>query len=296
MNYSVAIKILCLGEPFTEKDIRAAYYKAALKFHPDKNDSKEAAERFKEINRAYTYLQEYSNIHVEDDNDLSYLSIIKKCITTMVPELKWDDLFLDTTINNIITDCQKVSLHVFDHLSKEKSLEIYSFLVTYKDILHLSEDILQKMLSIIHSKSLHDNIIILNPNITDLLEDQIYKLDIFNKQFYVPLWHNEVIFDISGNDLIVKSIPELEKNIVIDNDNNVHCNRTISLQDCFDQSHLKINFGEKLFEIPVAELFIREEQIYILQHKGILLADHADLYNTQKRGHIFVHLTLHKKV
>ena len=84
MNYSVAIKILCLGEPFTEKDIRAAYYKAALKFHPDKNNSKEAAERFKEINRAYTYLQEYSNIHVEDDNDLSYLSIIKKCIITYI--------------------------------------------------------------------------------------------------------------------------------------------------------------------------------------------------------------------
>ena len=293
MDYRMAIKTLQLQEPFTEKDIRTAYYKEALKYHPDKNASNEAVERFKKINSAYTYLQEYSNIQIEEDN-LSYLSIIKKCITTMLPNLKWDDLFLDTTINSIITDCQKISLQIFDHLSKEKSLEIYSFLVTYKDILNLSDDVLQKMLSIIHNKSVHDNIIILNPNITDLLEDQIYKLDIFKQPFFVPLWHNEVIFDISGNDLIVKSIPDLEKNVVIDNDNNIHYYQTRSLQDCLSQSHLKINIGEKLFNIPTAELFIREEQIYILHYKGILLADHTNLYNTDKRGHIFVHLTLHK--
>ena len=222
MNYNAAKDMLYLEEPFDERDIRTAYYKQALKYHPDKNDSIKAAERFKEINSAYIYLQEYTNIEVDNEYNLSYLSIIKKCITTMLPDLNWNDLFVNTTMSSILNDCQKVSLHIFDHLSKEKSLEIYSFLVTYKDILNLSDEILQKMLSIIHSKSIHDNIIILNPNITDLLDDQIYKLNIFDKQFYVPLWHNEVIFDISGNDLIVKNIPELEENIIIDNNNNIH--------------------------------------------------------------------------
>ena len=64
------------------------------------------------------------------------------------------------------------------------------------------------------------------------------------------------------------------------------------IQKCFESEELEINLGEKLFKIPIAELYIRSEQIYILQHRGILFADHKNLYNTEKRGHIFIHLTL----
>ena len=77
MDYNQAKDILFLREPFTEKDIRAAYYKQALKYHPDKTAGKE--ERFKSIHSAYVFLQEYSNIPIEDNN-LSYLSMIKQCI------------------------------------------------------------------------------------------------------------------------------------------------------------------------------------------------------------------------
>ena len=55
-----------------------------------------------------------------------------------------------------------------------------------------------------------DNVIILNPTLEDLLKGNIYKLDIFEKEFYIPLWHQELYYDIKGRDLIVKIIPELD--------------------------------------------------------------------------------------
>ena len=288
MDYNKAKAILFLCEPFTEKDIRSAYYQQALKYHPDKNGGKE--EKFKNINSAYVFLQEYSNIPIEDNN-LSYLSMIKLCIHTTLPNLQWNDLFVDTTMGGILQDCEVVSLEIFDHLSKEKSLEIYSFLVTYRDILQLSDELLQKMLAIIHRKSAHDNVVILNPNISDLLLDKIYKLVIFNREFYVPLWHDEVVFDISGADLIVKNIPELDSTTVIDNQNNIHCYVVDSIQRCLLSSELTVVLGEKKYTIPASQLTIVREQTHILRNQGILLADHTDLYNTERRGHMYVHIT-----
>ena len=213
----------------------------------------------------------------------------------MLPDLRWNDLFVDTTMIGILQDCEVVSLEIFNHLSKEKSLEIYSFLVTYRDFLQLSDTLLQKMLTIIHQKSVHDNIVILNPTINDLLQDKIYKLEIFNRTFYVPLWHNEVVFDISGADLIVKNIPELDMNTVIDNHNNIHYYVSDSIQRCLLSSELTMILGEKKYSIPSSQLTIVREQTHILRNQGILLADHTDLYNTERRGHMYIHITLQEE-
>ena len=57
MEYKDYYKILGVGRKADEEEIKRAYRKLALKFHPDKNPGdKQAEERFKEINEAYDVL------------------------------------------------------------------------------------------------------------------------------------------------------------------------------------------------------------------------------------------------
>eukprot|EP00096_Caligus_rogercresseyi_P007411 TRINITY_DN2525_c0_g2_i1.p1 TRINITY_DN2525_c0_g2~~TRINITY_DN2525_c0_g2_i1.p1 ORF type:complete len:308 (+),score=104.91 TRINITY_DN2525_c0_g2_i1:72-995(+) len=51
-------KVLEVGREVTESEIKKAYRKLALRFHPDKNSSSEAEERFKEIAEAYEVLSD----------------------------------------------------------------------------------------------------------------------------------------------------------------------------------------------------------------------------------------------
>ena len=60
MNFNEAIEILGLSSKhYTEKELKRAYYKNAIKWHPDKNGgSGEAEEKFKEIAEAYAVLSD----------------------------------------------------------------------------------------------------------------------------------------------------------------------------------------------------------------------------------------------
>ena len=51
-------EVLEVGRNATEEDIRKAFRKKAMEFHPDRNRADDAAERFKEVNEAYQALSD----------------------------------------------------------------------------------------------------------------------------------------------------------------------------------------------------------------------------------------------
>lgn len=58
--------ILGVSVTATDVEIKKAYRKCALKYHPDKNPSEEAAEKFKEASAAYEILSDSEKRDIYD--------------------------------------------------------------------------------------------------------------------------------------------------------------------------------------------------------------------------------------
>jgi len=92
MDYKDYYKILGVGEKATKEDIKKAYRKLAMKYHPDKNPGdKQAEERFKEINEANEVLSDTEKRAKYDQLSSSYASWQQA--GGQPGAFRWEDLF-----------------------------------------------------------------------------------------------------------------------------------------------------------------------------------------------------------
>tara|TARA_B110000046_G_scaffold185958_1_gene230783 strand:- start:8060 stop:8932 length:873 start_codon:yes stop_codon:yes gene_type:complete len=289
MNYHKAVKRLNLSNHFTDKELKRAYYKQALRFHPDKNTVIDTEEDFKNIKLAYEFLSEQTTPESKTD---TYISFISKLLKTSFPNIDANYLFLESTVDIIFNSCKKALVKIFNRISKPLAIKFYVFITTNNDVFKIEPDILKELLIIIESKIEKNHTYILHPSMNELLTDSVFKLNVVNQLFYVPLWHTEIIYDLSGEDVIIYSIPDLTDDIFIDNSNNIHVTIEESIVSLLDKCVLSVNIGEKMIHIPSNKLQITNYQIYTLKNEGILDSNHEKLFNTDKRMDIIFHITL----
>ena len=315
MDFQSAIKILELTNSFSLFELKKNYYKLCLKWHPDKNKTNpNATIKFQEISESYMFLKEYCETHSSEEerfdnktnifevdpdsdsdstiNNFDFSNILNKFMDTLLDK-KINKKSIINIIDKLTNNCNKISIKLFENMDKETSLELFSYLKQYNDIMHISEESLNEIHSIINDKFKHDEIIKLQPSIDNLLNDEIYKLDHNSITYFVPLWHHNLCYDLSSNNqLIVYINPYLDKHINIDNNNNIHVYLNSKINVLLNQGNFCFNIGEKVFEIYCNKLKILKEQEYVIKNNGILNMNINDIYNNSNRSDVIVHLTL----
>ena len=320
MNYKLAFEILEIDtinvnhNDITIELIKKKYHKLALQNHPDKNgNTHESNEKFKQINEAYNYLkreikiiqtqcsendeESEESIYKEDQSSSVYFDILKLFMKGIL-DGKYNDIFLNI-VQDIVSGYKKISLKLFDNLDKENSINIYLFLSKYKNIFHLSNNVLDEIKEIVIQKYDDVEIYKLNPNINDLLNNNFYKLYVKDELYLVPLWYNEVYFDglnDNNNEIIVLCEPEFPEGVKIDDDNNIYIEKTINIQTelpslVLNNDSITIEIGDQDFHILVSELSMKREQYYKFKNKGLTKPD-DDVYNVSQKADIIVKIVL----
>ena len=323
MDLNKALLTLEIGEltNLTEDYVKKKYHKLALINHPDKNgNSIESTNKFQEINEAYDFLsKELYTINAQGshqdcfvsskqskETNSKYTYLLSLFINSIIEgPNSWNKETIKNIIKEIVILNGTISLEkIFDNLDKDTSLEVYSFICKYKHILYISNETLEFVSSLIKKKYKNDRVFILNPSITDLLESNIFKLNVDDEIYLVPLWHNELYFDaksLDNGDIIVLCNPELPENMTIDEDNNIHVTKEIDGQNLLDliqreqgsaSAFVSLLIGSRDFSIPLNKLQMKREQIYIFLKQGIANVIENDMYNISNKSDIIVKIRI----
>ena len=265
------------SKEITFENLKKKYYKLALQYHPDKHqNSQESTEYFQKITEAYELLKtEISDNIQEEKEDIYTYSSFLQLFLNKTP-------FLSSIIDYILKNYENITIHIFEGIEKNTAINVYNFLLKHKLILHISDELIDNVKNIILDKYKDIQIYILNPSLQELFGERIFKLNIQEKIYYVPLWHSELEFE---ENIIVKCIPFLPENIVIDENNNIIFHLIININNLFNISHIPIMND---LVLPLHELKLKKKQYYTFHGKGIPRIKEDEIYNVTEKGDIIV--------
>jgi len=313
ISYKTACETLNLFGDFTIKDVRKNYLLLALKYHPDKtNNSQDSAVIFKNVKDSYDYLicyyeklDNYENDFLEPreederqskeiESDISYIDLISRFIS--ITSGYNNNIEIAILLECFTNNCTKSSLKLLENIGIDNLFKLSQYITEYADVFNISNETLINISSLIREKLKNDSIIILNPTLKNILNNDIFKLDYNGATLYVPLSQQDSYFDFSGGILNVKCIANVldlsNSNIAIDANNNIHVKVFETIATIFDKKTIEINIESLTFEISTSELYIRPYQTYRLKNRGIAkMNDRLDIIG---RKDIIVHINLVK--
>jgi hypothetical protein len=306
MNYNEACEILDIipNSNYIEQDIKRQYRINALKFHPDKNINEDTNIRFHKIQNAYEYLMKYEgymdNEFQESDNEqesnMKHLSF-RTILLSFLNDIMSDDtstnmIIFYTILKKISSLCEKKAIQYMETFDKPLLIKIYNILYTYQDAFHYTKTFISKIEEIIKNKNEVDECIILNPSLDDIYNDNLYKLVYQKSNYAIPLWHHELIYDNSGNELYVNCLPLLPENTEIDSNNNIIINVQYKIQEVFGIDIIYVICGPNKLPINVETLHLVKNQRITFVNMGISRINTSNIYDTTKKSNVYVDLLL----
>lgn len=303
MDFNLAKNILLLPDKFDEKMIKKQYRIMALKNHPDKNNGDvQYNEKFAQINEAYEFLMNYKKTPVDSSSkntDFTYDFIFNNFVKSLFDDYIQSDILIKIVEHIVLNGSgfnkSYIAKDLLSKISNETLIHMYDVLCKYKDLFHIDNDTLKYIQSIINDRIKEDLIIVLNPSLDDLLNDNIYVLQHENDKFYIPLWHNELHYEIeipTLHTLIVMCKPELPSNVELNSEGDLVVIVREKIEKILINKELCIELNNKKFNIPSENLKIQTHQHYLLKNQGVSHINSGNIYDNKCRGHIHLLIEL----
>lgn len=310
MNFKTAMNILEFDIEKDELDIdtiKKKYRMMALLYHPDKNKSKTALEKFQDIQNAYEFLiNHHKSHHAEFDCDpclneqnYSYGDLLGMFLRSIVEEGGFGSNVSDiqfkiyqNILQKVSRMCEEKTLDLLKNIDKTLLLKIYDILFTYQKILYLSDALLLKIRKVLDEQMKNDECIILHPILEDLFDHNVFKLTHQDRTIFIPLWHHELVYDISGTDLYVRCFPILPGNVSIDSNNNILVDLQYDVRELLTKEEIKIDLGGQRFCFKVEDLRVVPQQTAILKGAGIPTINSKDFYSVSDRSNLMLNIEL----
>lgn len=292
MNYDKAVEILELGDDYTEEELKKQYRLMALQYHPDKDHSVGATEKFQEIKEAYDVLL---NGQPDDDNiDIdksSYGGVLLIFLKKILASEKCNQV-ISIIIQKLSSMCEDSALETLGKIDRMTLLKTYELLKKYAKVLHFSEYFIERVSDLVIDKTENDECIILNPTVDDLFDNNLYKLTLDGKLYIVPLWHHELVYDHSGNDIYVVCDHKMPDNVIFGPNNDLFTSITLDLKTIWRERTQKIYIGKREFEISADKLKLVPKQRIMLSECGISRINTRDMYDITNKGDIYIDINI----
>lgn len=294
MNFQKACNILDINDKqkLNVDELKHKYRLCALKYHPDKNKAIDATKKFQEINSAYQYLCN-QNLQLNEpyQQNTSYSDILFTFMSTIIPIDK-DTNVIHIILQKITHVCESKSYDFLDKLDKDTLIKIYDVVNANKDIFHIKDEYITQIESIISRKIKNDEVIILNPTLDDLFDNNLYRLTLDKNTYIIPLWHHELLYDNNGKDLYVRCNPVLLDDIEIDETNDIHVYKSYKIHEIWGKQDIEVAIGNRIFHIEAYKLkFIENQTVFILD-SGISRPNVKNIYDISMISTIYIHVTL----
>jgi len=308
MNLKDARTMLGVSCDCSLTELNKRYRIMALKLHPDKNgNTPEATAAFQELNDAYRMLLSNCSNEANDSNDEAkepyaniFMNFMKSLFKDKVNCKKenQNQVLLDL-LHRIVHDYASASVNsALDSLDPSVLFQLYETLEKYNSAVSMDAGIFEEITRIIREKMQKNNIVILNPSLKDVIQNNISVLQYEGQTFYVPLWHSELHYRVSDEtQLIVKCMPILPDHMSIDANNELHIDVRVDIKELLNMNKgvLRIPlYDSECVELQVRELHIKSRQTIVLQNNnyGISLICANDIYDVSNKAPVCVHVQL----
>ena len=298
-------------------ELKKYYHIQCLIYHPDKNNTDvNATLTFQTINCAYNVLRELllnngnTNSDTNSDTNGDYNNLLLTFLNFIVKYYASNEN-ITQDINNFKINA---NIHIkallttlFDNFSITILEDLYFYLLKYVKVKTYDANdannandanetiynaIIEIIKTILEEKLSNHSIYILTPNLLNLFNSDIYKLQINDEIIYIPLWHNELKFENN----IIKIEPLLESHITIDSDNNIHYIYTNSFNNIIEllnaKSNIIIDLEDQTFEININDLKFSHYQVYSVKNKGIPKINTVAILDNSIKADVYFHIHL----